>query len=85
MLERLWAIKRPFHFNVSLKQHRVSRMILVCWALAVLPTVPLWFDTTIAADWQGKDNCKCFMPLNNVSSIEKIQTYINFNFFRKFG
>lgn len=65
MLERLWAIKRPFHFNVSLKQHRLSRLILVCWALAVLPTVPLWFDTTIAANWEGKDNCKCFMPLNN--------------------
>ena len=89
MLERLWAIKRPFHFNVSLKRHRMSRMILVCWALALLPTVPLWFDSTIAADWEGKENCKCFMPLNNVSmrweTIKNLQTYINFKSFRKFG
>ena len=44
-----------------------SRVILICWGLAIVPAVPLMFNKTIFNHWEGKDNCKCFLPLDDVS------------------
>ena len=46
---------------------RWPRLILVCWALAILPSIPLMFNSTIETDWESKSNCKCFVPLDDVS------------------
>ena len=46
---------------------RWPRLILVCWALAILPSIPLMFNSTIENEWEGKSNCKCFVPLDDVS------------------
>ena len=48
-----------------------SSSILLCWAMALIPTVPLWFDQTTADAWQDKTDCKCFYPLTNVSVTSK--------------
>ena len=42
-------------------------MILICWGLAIVPALPLMFNKTIFNHWEGKDNCKCFLPLDDVS------------------
>jgi len=68
MLERLYAIKRPFDFRVSLQRHRWSRVILVCWGFAFLPAIPLMFNSSIEMRWAGNNsNCKskCFYPLDD--------------------
>ena len=44
--------------------------------MALIPTVPLWFDQTTAEAWQDKTDCKCFYPLTNVSIASKYQEYI---------
>ena len=44
-----------------------SRVILICWGLAIVPALPLMFNKTIFNHWEGKDNCKCFLPLDDVS------------------
>ena len=85
MLERLYAIKRPFDFRVSLQRHRSpvhrhyyvvfksknivrwSRVIIICWVFALLPAIPLIFNSTIENNWENKSNCKCFYPLDDVS------------------
>jgi hypothetical protein len=63
--ERLYAIKKPFDFRISLQKHRWSRVILVCWVLATLPAIPLMFNTTVERNWAGKSNCKCFLPIDD--------------------
>jgi len=65
MLERLYAIKRPFDFRVSLQRHRWSRVIIICWFLALIPAIPLIFNSTIESSWENKSNCKCFYPLDD--------------------
>merc|ERR1711963_428061 len=52
--ERLYAVKRPIDFRISLQRHRWSRVILVCWALAILPAIPLMFTSTVETNWEGK-------------------------------
>ena len=64
MLDRLYAIKKPINYRNTLNS-RVSKSIAACWALALLPTLPLWFDSTMAEDWDN--GCKCYFPLRNVS------------------
>ena len=39
--------------------------LVVCWCLAILPSGPLWLDTSLQADIEG--GCTCYFPLNNVS------------------
>jgi len=63
--ERLYAIKRPIDFRISLQRHSWSRVILVCWALAILPAIPLMFTSTVYDNWEGKTNCKCFLPIDD--------------------
>ena len=64
---RVWLFipQCPFdHFYLFL---RWSRVILVCWALALLPAIPLMFNSTVERNWEGKSNCKCFLPIDDVS------------------
>ena len=68
MMERLYAIMRPFDFRAEVQRREISPAIGVCWLGAILPTIPLWFDTTLHEAWQGRDDCKCFHPLDNVST-----------------
>ena len=42
-----------------------SKVISLCWLLALLPTIPLWADTTIEDDMAM--GCTCYYPLNNVT------------------
>ena len=49
-----------------------SRAILVCWGLAILPALPLMFNKTIWRNWECKDNCKCFFPLDDVSALQGV-------------
>ena len=42
-----------------------SKVISLCWLLALLPTIPLWTDTTIKDDMAM--GCTCYYPLNNVT------------------
>jgi len=60
-LERLYAIKRPFDF----KNNSWSRVIVFCWVLAILPAIPLIFNTTIEKNWENKTDCKCFYPIDD--------------------
>jgi hypothetical protein len=85
MLDRLYAIKRPLEYQTTLLRHNVSKSIAVCWLLALVPTIPLWFDSTIEkdCDWtagpDGKSIFRCFFPLNNVrkpDSPEFVPTFI---------
>ena len=46
---------------------RWSRAIVVCWGFALLPTIPLIFNSTIERSWENKSNCKCLYPLDDVS------------------
>ena len=52
------------------------RSILLCWVMALIPTVPLWFDQTTADAWQDRTDCKCFYPISNVSVTWKYQECI---------
>jgi len=63
-LERLYAVRNPFDFRIY-KRNSCFRIILVCWALALLPTVPMMFNTTIQHNWRGKSGCKCFFPIDD--------------------
>ena len=63
-MDRLYAIKRPVEYHNNLKSG-VSMAISACWALDLVPTIPIWFDTTLAEDWGN--GCKCYFPLRNVS------------------
>lgn len=65
MLERLYAIKKPFRFREALLEQQVWRYVAACWSLAWLPTIPLWFDSTIEDHWRNNTNCTCFFPLDN--------------------
>ena len=76
MLERLYAIKKPFRFREALLEQQVWRYVAACWSLAWLPTIPLWFDSTIEDHWRNNTNCTCFFPLDNVSFITYKQTLI---------
>ena len=67
-MERLYAIMRPFDFRAELQRREISPAIGVCWLGALVPTIPLWFDTTLHEAWKGRDHCKCFHPLDNVST-----------------
>jgi len=67
MMDRLYAIKRPMAYSVVVKKDRLLRSILFCWAMAIIPTLPLWFDQTTAEAWQNEEDCKCFYPLTNVT------------------
>ena len=99
MLERLYAIKRPFDFQVSLQRHRWpgnniifmfsrfrwSRVIVICWGFAFLPAIPLIFNSTIEKTWENNSNCKCFYPLDDVSIWDQQDPELRPNFSRKFG
>jgi len=64
MLDRLFAVTWPLKY----RQHReLSAMpvIAICWVVALVPTIPLWFDETIEDLMTGEKNCKCFFPLQN--------------------
>ena len=37
-----------------------SRVIVVCWVLAILPAVPLMFNSTIWEKWENKTNYYCY-------------------------
>ena len=45
-------------------------LIGLCWLMAIVPTVPLWFDKTILEAWERGAElglaCKCWYPLENV-------------------
>ena len=41
---------------------RIKIGIALCWGLAFIPAVPMWFSTTDGTDW------KCKFPFQNVSS-----------------
>ena len=69
MLERLCAIKKPFRFREALLEQQVWRYVAICWTLAWLPTIPLWFDSSIEDHWRNNTNCTCFFPLDNVRFI----------------
>jgi len=65
-IDRLYAIKRPLHFHSTILSSKwARRSVAICWIAALVPTVPLWFDTTIAEDWSGGTDCKCFFPISN--------------------
>jgi len=66
MMDRLYAIKKPLEYNDIVKKDQLLRSIFLCWAMALIPTVPLWFDQTTAEAWQDRTDCKCFYPLSNV-------------------
>jgi len=78
MLERLYAIKRPFDFQVSLQRHRWSRVIVFCWAFAILPAIPMMFNTTIEKNWENKTDCKCFYPIDDVTSFSNVENLLSF-------
>jgi hypothetical protein len=46
----------------------VGQVIALCWLLAIAPTIPLWFDTTI--EEAINNGCKCYLPLNNVRQLD---------------
>ena len=69
MCERLWAIMSPFEYRVVVEEERVSRGILACWVLALVPGLPMWGDTTIERAWRGRAHCTCYFPLDNVRTI----------------
>ena len=62
----LLALSSCFDF-ILISNCSWSRVILICWGLAIVPAVPLMFNKTIFNHWEGKDNCKCFLPLDDVS------------------
>jgi len=65
-IDRLYAIKRPFHFHAdSSSSAWARRSVSACWLAALVPTVPLWFDKTIEEDWAFGEDCKCFFPISN--------------------
>lgn len=66
MMDRLYAIKRPLEYSDVVKKDQLLRSILLCWVMALIPTVPLWFDQTTADAWQDRTDCKCFYPISNV-------------------
>ena len=61
------SLKRPAFHQYNIICLRWSRVILVCWVLATLPAIPLMFNTTVESNWAGKSNCKCFLPIDDVS------------------
>jgi len=73
-IDRLYAIKKPFLFNADIHSSKwTRRSVAICWLLALVPTGPLWFDTTIAEDWSTGQNgteeyrtdCFCYFPISN--------------------
>ena len=63
-------------YTTSIFSTSWSRVIVVCWVLAILPAVPLMFNTTIWEKWENKTNCseevqeqfrKCYFPIDDVS------------------
>jgi len=65
-IDRLYAIKRPFHFHADRSSSAwARRSVSACWLAALVPTVPLWFDKTIEEDWAFGEDCKCFFPISN--------------------
>jgi len=65
-IDRLYAIKRPIQFHSTIQSTKwARRSVAVCWIAALVPTVPLWFDTTIAETWSRGTDCKCFFPVSN--------------------
>ena len=72
MFDRMFAIKRPMKYKRSLQSKKtVILSIVISWCFAVIPGIPLWFDTTLSNRYENKpigaDGCKCYFPLENVS------------------
>ena len=44
-------------------------MIVFCWAFAILPAIPMMFNTTIEKNWENKTDCKCFYPIDDVRNL----------------
>ena len=72
MFDRIFAIKRPMQYKRSLQNQKIVILsIVISWCLAIIPGIPLWFDTTLYESYKnkpsGSDGCKCYFPLRNVS------------------
>lgn len=68
--DRLYAIKRPLAYRALRGNKRQFSMLIgLCWLMAIVPTVPLWFDKTILEAWERGAElglaCKCWYPLEN--------------------
>lgn len=64
MLDRLFAVTRPIKYR-EFREVSAVPVIAICWVVALVPTIPLWFDETIEELMTGEKNCKCFFPLQN--------------------
>ena len=53
-------------------------MIVFCWAFAILPAIPMMFNTTIEKNWENKTDCKCFYPIDDVTSFSNVENLLSF-------
>ena len=58
---------------------RWSRVIVFCWAFAILPAIPMMFNTTIEKNWENKTDCKCFYPIDDVTSFSIAESMLSFS------
>ena len=54
-------------------------MIVFCWAFAILPAIPMMFNTTIEKNWENKTDCKCFYPIDDVTSFSIVESMLSFS------
>ena len=81
--DRLYAIKRPLAYRALRGNKRQFALLIgLCWLMAIVPTVPLWFDTTLIDAWELGEkegiDCMCFYPLENVGISSRLYFYALF-------
>ena len=70
-LDRLFAIKMPLRYKeMKDKRWMVKIAILACWALSLVPAMPMWIRSMDTRTQENDGSCfKCSFPYKSVSNI----------------